>query len=272
MAATNANASAAKKTSELGRGLRALDLARPLVFLAAFVAVEHFVGWMWSIPFAFASVLAASVLVHDLIHNALSFSNRTNDWLLAFYALFLIKSGHALRRLHLEHHARCLEDDDREGNVVFIATWKLLLTGPWLALQARGLSWKAEKRARVWQAAETFLDVAIAAALVLAFVLTRQPAPLVYLGTVVVITVTVPIIGAKVPHLLPEKWPRLTRFLRPFAGRFTPAASSLLFHELHHRRPKLPAALLPENAHLFSETKPSNCAEKYAEHEREESA
>lgn len=167
-------ASAAKKASEIGAGLRALDLARPLVFLGAFVAVDRPVGWMWSIPFAFASVLAASVLVHDLIHNALSFPNRVNDWLLALYALFLIKSGHALWRLHLEHHARCLEDDDREGNVVFIATWKLLLTGPWLALQARGLSWKAERRARAWQAVETFLDIAISAALSGMFVLTRH--------------------------------------------------------------------------------------------------
>lgn len=135
-------------TTTVGTGLRALDLARPIVFLAAFLALDRWAGWTWSVPFAIATVLAASVLVHDLIHNALTFETRTNDWLLAFYALFLLKSGHALRRLHLEHHARCLEDDDREGNVVFIPTWKLLVTGPWLALQARGLSWSAEKRMR----------------------------------------------------------------------------------------------------------------------------
>jgi fatty acid desaturase len=260
MAARNATTS-----PDVATGLKVLDLVRPLVFLGAFVAVERYVGWMASVPFAVASVLAASVLVHDLIHNALALPTRANDWLLAFFALFLLKSGHALRRLHLEHHARCLEDDDREGNVVFIATWKLLLTGPWLALQARGLSWAAERRARGWQAVETILDVALTAALVGGFLVTGRPASLVYLGTVVAITVTVPILGAKVPHLLPERCPRLVRFLRPFAGRLTPAASSLLFHELHHRRPKLPAALLPENAPVLEALDPSNCAEKQAE-------
>lgn len=239
--------------------LRALDLARPLVLLAAFVGVHRWLGTWWSIPVAFACVLAASVLVHDLIHDALSFGGRRNDVLLSAYALFLLKSGHALRRLHLEHHKHCLGDGDLEGGVVHIPTWRLLVTGPWLALQARVHSWKAERRARTWQAVETFLDVLLTVALVASFARTGNTAPLVFLGAVVSVTVTVPILGAKIPHLLPEQWPRLVRFLRPFAGRLTPAASSLLFHELHHRRPRLPAALLPANAGLLETTAPSNC-------------
>jgi fatty acid desaturase len=241
----------------------ALDLTRPLVLLAAFVLVDRFAGWAWSVPLAVATVLAASLLVHDLIHNALAFPRRTNDWLLGAYALLLLKSGHALRRLHLEHHARCLRDDDFEGNVVRVATWRLLVTGPWLALRARRLSWVSERRDRSWQVVETALDVAITAALVGAFLATRRPAPLVFLLSVVAVTVTVPILGAKLPHLLPEIAPGLVRRLRPWTTRLTPAASSLLFHELHHRRPKIPAALLPEQAGLLETTALSNCEEEH---------
>lgn len=244
--------------------LRVADLARPLVLLASFVAVHRWLGTWWSVPLAFACVLAASVLVHDLIHDALSFGGRTNDVLLAFYALFLLKSGHALRRLHLEHHKHCLADGDLEGGVVYIPTWRLLVTGPWLALQARLHSWKAERRARAWQAAETLLDALLTIALVAIFPFTGNTASLVFLGAVVTVTVTVPILGAKIPHLLPERWPRLVRALRPFAGRLTPAASSLLFHELHHRRPRLPAALLPENAAILQTTAASSCVASYA--------
>lgn len=225
---------------------------------------------MWSAPLALATVLAASVLVHDLIHNALDLPPRLNDFLLGFYALFLIKSGHALRRLHLEHHARCLEDDDREGNVVYIATWKLLVTGPFLALQARFLSWRAEKRQRWAQALESILNVVTTIVLACAWFLTKEPGPLVYLATVIAITVTVPILGAKIPHVLPERWPALVRALRPWTSRLTPAASSLLFHELHHRRPRIPAAQLPENQALLLTTEESNCAKHQAAHAAQE--
>lgn len=241
-----------------------IDLVRPVAFLVAFVAVDRLLGPWWAAPLALGAVLSSSVLVHDAIHGSLGLPARANDLVLAVYALFLVKSGHALRRLHLEHHARCLEDDDREGNVVFISTTRLLLTGPWLALEARVLSWSAETRprGRWWQAIETAADVAIVAALAGATWRTGELGPIVYLGTVIAVTVTVPILGAKVPHLLPERWPRLVRALRPWTTRLTPAASSLLFHELHHRRPRIPAVLLAENAPLLDTTDPSTCAER----------
>ncbi len=254
------------KPAKPGLAIKVVDLVRPLVLLAAFLFVEHHHGFIWAAPLAFGTFLAASVLVHDLIHNALDLPLRFNDVCLSFYSLFLIKSGHALRRLHLEHHARCLEDDDREGNVIYIATWKLLLTGPFLALQARWLSWKSEKRRRWAQLLESVVNVALTLGFVYAIVVLHSNAAALYFATVVFMTVTVPIAGAKVPHLLPEKAPRLVRALRPWTSRLTPAASSLLFHELHHRRPKIPAAQLAENQGLLETTNESNCAKHYAEH------
>lgn len=244
----------------------AMELSRPLVFLALFVALDARLGPLWGAPFALATFFAAAVLVHDLIHNAYSLPRRLNELALAFFSLFIIKSGHALRRLHLEHHARCLEDDDREGNVVHIATWKLLLTGPWLALQARVLSFRKDDRTRSWQVIETLLDVVVVVALIYPWWRSGEYGPALYLAIVFVNTWTIPIFGAKVPHLLPERAPWLVAKLRPLATRLTPAASSLLFHELHHRRPRIPAPLLPAHADLLETTDRSNCEETHAAH------
>jgi fatty acid desaturase len=246
-----------------GAALLFLELARPFLLLLAFLYVAGRWWWPCSVPLGFAAVLAASVLVHDLIHNALYLPRRLNDLALGVYALFLIKSGHALRRLHLEHHRRCLKDDDAEGNVVYMPIGELLLKGPVLALKARWLSWQAETKMRWAQAIENSLNLALVIALPLLGWRTGAAAPLVYLGCVVAVTVTVPLLGAKLPHLLPSWFPRLVRFLSRWTTRLTPAASSLLFHELHHRRPRIAAALLPENQGILEETERSNCAETY---------
>ncbi len=65
---------------KLGAGRRALDLARPFVAFAAFLAADRWVGWMWSVPLAIATVLAASVLVHDLIHGNVALPKAANRY------------------------------------------------------------------------------------------------------------------------------------------------------------------------------------------------
>jgi len=250
----------AERPRRPSRLLAAVETIRPLVLLGAFVIVEGWQGWSWAAPFAVATVLAASVLVHDLIHNALYLPKGLNEWLLGAYAQLLLKSGHALRSLHMQHHARCLQDDDHEGNVVHVATARLLLTGPWLALQARWLSWKTDSTGKTAQAVETALNLMLLAALAAA-TWRGARAPLVYLASVIGVTITVPILGAKIPHRLPERFPGLVRALRPWTTRLTPAASSLLFHELHHRRPRIASALLPDHSALLDTTEPSRCAD-----------
>jgi hypothetical protein len=157
------------------------------------------------------------------------------------------------------HHRRCLEESDVEGRVAHSSFLRLIATGPWLAIQARLAAWSEGRRTRGWQAVETVANVATLAALVLATIVTRHPAPLAYWGSVVAVTVTAPIWGAKIPHMVPHRHP-LVRWLATLTGRLTPAIASVLLHELHHRRPALPVSLLAAHRHELEDAEEPACA------------
>ena len=236
----------------------AVELGRPVVLLGLFGGLAAR-GWWWAAaPVSLAAVFAASVLVHDLIHGSLGLSRRANETALALAALLLVKSGHGLRVLHLAHHRRCLHDDDVEGRVARASFASLALGGPWLALESRVEAYRQDHRTRGLQVAETVANVAVLAGGAALHVLTHSPALLVYWACVVLVTITAPIWGAKIPHMVPFDHP-VVRRLASLTGRFTPATASVLLHELHHRAPSLPVSLLPENAHRLSASEPSPC-------------
>ena len=220
---------------------RAIELGRPLILVSAFLLAVRFVG-PWAAPLALVCVFAVAILVHDLLHNALHLPKGWSEVALSFFALFLIKSGHALRESHLRHHQLCLTDADEEGRVAHQSILRLVLTGPWIAVRARVTAFQSGVRTRRRQAIETGLNALSFLALVGA-ALRGSMAALLYLSAVILITLTAPIWGAKIPHTLPVGHP-FVRWLRLHVGRWTPAASSVLFHELHHRAPRLPVSLL----------------------------
>jgi fatty acid desaturase len=234
----------------------AIELARPLVLVGAYALVWT-EGFRVAAAFvAVAAVFAASVLVHDLIHGSLGLPRRLNEVVLAVAALLLVKSGHGLRALHFAHHRRCLEEDDVEGSVAHASFVSLLVRGPILAARARFEAFRAERRTRAVQVIETMANVA----LVVMAVWTGSHAALVYGGAVVLVTITAPVWGAKIPHMVPWNHP-VVRRLATLTGRMTPAAASVLLHELHHRFPRIPVSLLPANAGLLDESDPSRCRE-----------
>lgn len=245
----------------LSPAAKVVEFARPLALTAGFVAVGARWGWWAAAPVALAAVFAWSILVHDLIHNALRLGPALNELALAVAAQFLVKSGHALRALHFVHHRRCLDESDTEGNVALVPFARLTALGPWLALRARGEAWRASPQTRRWQLAETLGNGAVLSVLAAAAWVTRSPGPIVYWGAVVAVTVTAPVWGAKIPHMVPYGHPWVRR-LAALTGRLTPATASVLLHELHHRRPGLPVALLSANRHALDETAPSDCARR----------
>lgn len=252
---------AAALPATLSPAAKVFELARPALLTALFVAVGSRWGWLVAAPVAVAAVFAWSVLVHDLIHNALRLGPVAGELVLAVSAQFLVKSGHALRALHMVHHKHCLEGDDTEGNVALTSFTRLTVLGPWLALKARFEAWRASSKTRGWQLAETLGNAVVLAGLAGGALIARHPAPLVYWGAVVFVTVTAPVWGAKIPHMVPYDHPWVRR-LASLTGRLTPATASVLLHELHHRRPGLPVALLSEHRHELDATAPSDCARK----------
>lgn len=234
----------------------AIELARPLVLIGLYVLAWTNGFRVLGTLVAVAAVFAASVLVHDLIHGSLGLPPRVNDVMLSVASLLLMKSGHGLRVLHFAHQRKCLEADDVEGSVAHASFVSLLVRGPILAERARFEAFREEPRTRGAQVIETVADVA----LVVVAVCTGSHATLVYVGAVVLVTVTAPVWGAKIPHMVPWNHPMVRR-LAALTGRMTPAAASVLLHELHHRFPRIPVSLLPANAGLLDETDPSRCRE-----------
>jgi fatty acid desaturase len=255
----------------LSPAAKCFELARPVLLTGLFLAVGSRWGWAAAAPVALASVFAWSILVHDLIHNALRLGPVLGELSLAVAAQFLVKSGHALRALHTVHHRRCLEDDDTEGNVALVPFARLTVLGPWLAFKARFEAWRAAPSTRGWQLVETFANGLVLVGLAASAVITRSPAPLVYWGAVVFVTVTAPVWGAKIPHMVPYDHPWVRR-LASLTGRLTPATASVLLHELHHRRPGLPVSLLSEHRHELDTTSPSDCARRMGHAPAEEHA
>lgn len=250
----------------LSTAARVVEFVRPIVLFALFVAASVTLPWWASAPLGLATVFAWSILVHDLIHNALRLPRVWGDLALAGGAMFLLKSGHALRALHRVHHRECLEDIDTEGNVVFMSFARLAVTGPWLALKARAESWKADPKTHGWQLVETALNALTVVALPLLAWRFKHPAPLVYWGCVVAVTISAPVWGAKIPHMIPYRHP-LVRRVASWTGRLTPAVASVLLHELHHRRPGLPVALLPAHQHVLDDGAESDCARRMEVHD-----
>lgn len=252
------DASPAAASAPVSRAQRAIELGRPLILVASFLVAAHFVG-PWATPLAFGCVFAIAILVHDLLHNALHLPRWWSEIALSFFALFLIKSGHALRESHLRHHQLCLTDADEEGRVAHQSILRLVLTGPWIALRARFTAFRSGARSRGWQAVENALNAACFLALVGAAARGSIAAGL-YLGAVILITLTAPIWGAKIPHSLPTTHP-LVQWLQLRVGRWTPAACSVLFHELHHRAPRLPVSLLARHRAEIEARPASPCKE-----------
>lgn len=247
----------------LSTAAKLVELGRPVVLTALYGAVGARWGYGAGAPVAVAAVFAWSILVHDLIHNALRLGPRVGGWALAVAAQFLLKSGHGLRVLHGIHHHDCLADHDSEGRVVFASWGRLVVTGPWLAWKARAEAWRASPSTRGWQAMETVANGALLAALWGSAWWTGHPGPLVYWGAVVVVTVTAPLWGAKIPHMVPYAHPWVRR-MAGWTGRLTPGLASVLLHELHHRRPGLPVSLLPAHRGVLDATAPSPCTARMA--------
>jgi fatty acid desaturase len=207
-----------------------LRIAIPLLLLLAFPAIAPVA--------AIALYLGAFTLTHELAHGALDLPRRRNELALAIAGVCMATSGHALRLMHLRHHADPLGDRDLEGRSARMPAWQALAAAPGLCVLLVVAAWRtATARDRRWQRLE-YLTVAVLTGVVLAV----GPRALhVYLLAAIAAQALAPFWAGHLPHRTP-------RWLHALASRLARAGSmtmrTLVVHDAHHRRPKLPTRQL----------------------------
>lgn len=185
-----------------------------------------------------ALFFAAFALMHDAAHGALRLPRRANEIALAASGSLMLMSGHALRLMHLRHHARPLAESDLEGFPARLSLSRAALTAPLtsFALRLEALR-SAGSRGRRVQLAESAGN-ALALALLLA---SQNPALIAAALVAVALQLFMGLWAAHIPHNAPA-W--LLAAARRLAFTRSPVALSLAFHVLHHLRPSIPCGRL----------------------------
>src|SRR5262245_44967503 len=106
-------------------------LALPFACFAAYFLLA---AWGWWVP-AVLAVVAFSFFTygstsHDLVHRSLGLPRAANDALLCVIELLALRSGHAYRAAHLNHHARFPSPDDVEARAAGKSLLRALAEGP----------------------------------------------------------------------------------------------------------------------------------------------
>ena len=222
----------------------AIELARPWVLFCLYLVTWAAGWWFIAVPLAFAAALAGFVQMHDAIHRSLGLSKREHDLVLLLSGLLLLKSGHGLQVTHLRHHGRCLKEDDPEGACATWPFYRVLLEGPLHIFIMRFYSYRTAPNLRRFQIIETVATVGLVFAAIALYVFLGSWIGLVYWLVAAVLSATIPIWAAYLPHRLAPEHPAV-RSAGRIAQIWTPVISSFAYHHLHHAFPKVPTVLLP---------------------------
>src|SRR5262249_52480580 len=120
---------------------------------------------------------------HDLVHRSLGLPRAANEALLCLIELLALRSGHAYRAAHLNHHARFPADDDVEARAAGKSLLRALAEGPLYVPLLWVWAVRNARQGRAWIIGEGAACVAL---LVLAVALWPvTPIPLVYAALVI---------------------------------------------------------------------------------------
>lgn len=208
--------------------LHALRVTSLLAILASSPRVEI------AIAVSAALFFACFAIAHDASHNALGLSRRANTVLLSATGLLMLLSGHAMRRMHLRHHARPLTDGDLEGRGARQSALRSLLSGPANGLALRIAAFRGARRyERTVQLLETLGGGAI-----LGLAAATRWAPLTtFVLVAIALQLSMAFWASHLAHHAPA-W--LVEICKRFAFLRSPVLLSLAFHELHHAHPATP--------------------------------
>jgi fatty acid desaturase len=181
---------------------------------------------------SFLLYLGVFSLMHDAIHETLGLTRAQHRVLLSLSALALGSSGQATRRAHLHHHARPFSITDRESAFGERRLFVALGQGS-LSLFALPLESCKRRARRGLERAEWLAVSGLCASLWLSSEVRAR----VFLGTLFVLRAASPVWAALIPHQ-PPRW--LLAVARALAFSRLPLVTSLLDHEAHHLRPRVP--------------------------------
>lgn len=238
---------------ELGRdllhvsiGQKFVSLAMPFLLLGVYFVLFE-AGFWWlalGCPVAISFFTYGSVS-HDLVHRNLRLSPWLNEVLLSLLELLALRSGHAYRAAHLNHHAHFPDDDDIEAAAAKLPVWRALWNG--MTLQPRIWFWSLGRSGahRRWAIFEGFAVLILLVAALAFIPLTISP--ILYAVLMIVGSWIFPIVTTVIPHD-PKGDCELTR-TRLFRGRVLSwLALEHLYHLEHHLYPQVPHQNWPELA------------------------
>jgi len=219
------------------RSTRVVALAHHLVRVVA--AATALFAWPTLAPaFAIALYFAGFMLTHELAHGALGLPRRANQLALALAGIATVTSGHAMRVMHLRHHVHALAPDDLEGAPARMTAGQALVAAPYLALRLVAAAWRAATaRDRRWHAAE---HLAIAGFAIIALTLGPRALRL-YVLVAFANQLLAPFWAGYLVHR-PPRWLVVVAHHGARAGSL--ALKTLVVHDAHHARPKLPTYVL----------------------------
>lgn len=230
---------------ELGRDLlqvsaakRAVSLITPFILAALFFIFAAHSWWIAALGCpVLLSFLTYGSISHDLVHRTLHLPQWANESLLCAIELIALRSGHAYRVTHLNHHARFPAEDDLEAAAARLPMKSALFDGFTLQYRLYFAALKKRGSHRKWVICE---GVAIAILLAGAVAsLPWTPIPMIYCALMIAGSWIFPIATVVIPHDArgEHEWTQ-TRLFR--GNLLSLLACEHLYHLEHHLYPQVP--------------------------------
>ena len=234
------------KLKELGMDLNYLNiyqktwtLLKPLVFSIGFFISFYFGFYMLSalsiIALQFNTYVSSS---HDLVHNTLKLTKKQNDLFLSILEILAMRSGHAFKTSHLNHHRCFPSKDDFEGKSIYKSFLGTLLSGPTYVVAIYFWSLKrCNKKDKIW----IIVEGALISLYVIFSILFIKNSPMLlwYFLSLYVTSWVYPLFTVFIPHILNFEHPIFQTI--KFSG---PIISTLFahhnYHLEHHLYPSVP--------------------------------
>ena len=175
---------------------------------------------------------------HDLVHNTLRINKKLANFLLSAIEMLVLRSGHAFKICHLQHHRAFPDHSDVEGTSAYKSFFGALLEGPFYFYRLYVWAFRnSKKEERIWLIMEALWFVLYLSASIVFY--STFPQLLYYFVLVQIGSWVYPLFTVYIPHNANGKHPVYQT--RAFRGIFI---STLFaqhnYHLEHHLYPMVP--------------------------------